>query len=351
MKIAANDDFETRYVNLFRSRATEYGLFVEYEKDRAAIDIGMNFTQPASDGTKVVLPEIAWFQLKGITAAKLSAEQAKKDKRVSVTLETRHLEFWRYFPSPIYLVVFVESLDTFLVLNLKRWTSENAISVKAAKTAQVHVPLENELDESAFRKIRESAQVPVMQEALKGDEAAAIIFCRDDQLVKWIATAKRRNKEVRATVVKYGSKLRSEVYFEEREVGVPESEEWRMLRGHWHFMMRCVTTAFPYLSFEPRAPSVLLGEIDETGMLDRSNVSSWFDDDENVDYDELLILDDGRAIAGEGQFERMEYQLVPSLNDLGQEWFGVLSALEEAELMVVEDKPMMVSVAPFNREL
>ena len=63
MKIAKIDDFETGYVNKFRALASPFGLFLEHEKDRAALDLGMHFTQAKADGSKIVTPAIAWFQL------------------------------------------------------------------------------------------------------------------------------------------------------------------------------------------------------------------------------------------------------------------------------------------------
>ncbi len=45
MKVGARDDFENDYMGKFRALAAPHGLFVEYERDRAGRDIGLQLTR------------------------------------------------------------------------------------------------------------------------------------------------------------------------------------------------------------------------------------------------------------------------------------------------------------------
>lgn len=52
-RIGVNDEFEGLYIEKFRSLARPFGEFVKYERDRAAIDIGIHLTQAAEEVGKV----------------------------------------------------------------------------------------------------------------------------------------------------------------------------------------------------------------------------------------------------------------------------------------------------------
>lgn len=343
MKIAKVDDFETGYVNKFRALASPFGLFLEHEKDRAALDLGMHFTQAKSDGSKIVTPAIAWFQLKGVMASTLSNDALLKQSEIKVTIEVSHLRFWYFFPYPVFLAVYVEARDHFVVLDVKRWTIRKfgASIVKLKQnTVTVPVPVNRILDDNGFNNIRRAAQVPHVAKALKGSDRDAYMFIRDDHLLKAIATAKARNAEVRTTVVKYGSKTRTEVYFEQRGEG---ETEWQEIRSHWEFMMPDLTEAFPYLDFDAFEEENFVGTMDEYGRVERADVL-WYDEDEPLDFDELLVLNDGRIFSGTGSFERTEIVLRPALNTVGIEWAEVLEILEGADIIAVDDTPSFVSI-------
>lgn len=343
MKIAKVDDFETGYVNKFRALASPFGLFLEHEKDRAALDLGMHFTQAKSDGSKIVTPAIAWFQLKGVMESTLSSDALSKLSEVKVTIEVSHLRFWYFFPYPVFLAVYVEARDQFVVLDVKRWTIKKfgaSIVKLKQQTVTVPVPLTHVLDDNGFNNIRKAAQVPHVAKVLKGSDKEAHLFIRDDHLLKAIATAENRKAEVRTTVVKYGSKTRTEVYFEQREEG---ETEWQEIRSHWEFMMPDLTEAFPYLDFEAFDEENLVGRMDEHGRVERSDVL-WYDEDESLDFDELLVLNDGRIFSGKGSFERTEIVLRPSLNAVGVEWAEVLEILENADVIAVDETPSFLSI-------
>jgi hypothetical protein len=112
--VGGNDDFELRYTEKFRLAAAEYGLLVRYERDRAAIDLGVHLTDPVQNGRKVSNVRI-WFQLKGIRSTTLSPEEYAQKSEITLPIELGHLKFWFASPEPIYLVFYVESVDKFLL--------------------------------------------------------------------------------------------------------------------------------------------------------------------------------------------------------------------------------------------
>jgi hypothetical protein len=118
VKIGGRDDFESVYMAKFRSLAAPYGVFVEYEKDRAGRDIGLHLTQPSRDGDgKIVTPALVWFQMKGIMENTLSLKDYRAADDVPVDLDTSHLRFWYINVQPTYLAVYVESADQFLAID------------------------------------------------------------------------------------------------------------------------------------------------------------------------------------------------------------------------------------------
>jgi hypothetical protein len=63
--IGKEDVFEGKYRDKFRVIVGGSGEFVEYERDRVAIDIGVHLTEPDGLGRRATHTRV-WFQLKGI---------------------------------------------------------------------------------------------------------------------------------------------------------------------------------------------------------------------------------------------------------------------------------------------
>jgi hypothetical protein len=149
--VGTQDRFEQRYTNRLKDLLSEHGQFLHYEKDRAALDLGLHLYDPNA-GAGVVGQVRVWFQLKGITESRLDAEELLTAETVAVTgLSTDHIKYWFAHPEPVYLVVFVEALDTFLAADIRdlveprgglRWLNE----LDDQKTATLHVPLSASLD-------------------------------------------------------------------------------------------------------------------------------------------------------------------------------------------------------------
>ena len=126
--IGKEDQFERRYTDKFRALVSGEGLFVQYEQDRAALDLGVHLTHPAGEQRRVSHARI-WFQLKGIHATTLSLEEYHRATSVSFSLPLQHLKFWFASPEPVYLALYVEAADQFVVEDVReivyrRWGEE-----------------------------------------------------------------------------------------------------------------------------------------------------------------------------------------------------------------------------------
>ena len=117
--VIGNEDlFEGIYEEKFRALVRQFGEFVQYERDRAALDIGLHLTTPTGAQRRVSHTRI-WFQLKGIHKQTLPLNAYQHAETVGVSVRLDHLKFWFASPEPIYLAVFVEAADIFLVEDVR----------------------------------------------------------------------------------------------------------------------------------------------------------------------------------------------------------------------------------------
>ena len=305
-----------------------------YERDRAARDIGLHFTQMKASGEKIVTTALAWFQLKGIRDIALSKANYDQAETIAIELEVKHLRFWHGLPVPTYLGLYIEAADEFLVMNVSRWIEQEfgeAIFQDSATTRTMRVPKASVLNKSAFDAIRITASVDLIRKRLTLDELGALLFLRDAQILKSVATSSERAVEQRLVWRRWISKMRSEVNFEERS---DEAAEWEEIRRHWEYAMGPLEEAFPYLTFEA---------YDEE--MDWDNV--W--DPDEIDPEDIHEIG-GKMFIGEGgsSGECSEIELRPGLNDLGHTWSKMLAILEQADLLIVDDQTRWISVAPWH---
>jgi len=122
-----HDEFENRYAPKFELMLSESGVIVNYRRDRAGVDTGLHLFArhdkvPPKGGTQATWrPTVSrvWFQLKGIHATTLSASDYQSANDVVLKIRIDHLKFWFAAPEPVYLVVYVESVDTFLGIDVQ----------------------------------------------------------------------------------------------------------------------------------------------------------------------------------------------------------------------------------------
>lgn len=160
-RIGEQDEFEGIYTEKFRVFARPHGEFVKYERDRAAIDIGLHLTQATRQRFRSVAHARVWFQLKGIRSSTLPLEKFRSLSHVPLDLDVTDLKFWYASPETVYLGVYIEAADMFLAEDIRdvvgrRW-GETIFSPETfkpgQKTARVAVSCRAKLDSDAWQRM------------------------------------------------------------------------------------------------------------------------------------------------------------------------------------------------------
>ena len=143
--------FEDEYTAKFKDRVRRRGLFVKFPRDRARLDLGLMLTHLGSlelSGTKV------WFQLKGVHKETVTRDDLERAGHVAIRVRLGDLRFWYAAPEAIYLVVYVEAVDTFLAEDVRdivdrQWGAHflEPSQFGAQEMITVHVAAEAELDD------------------------------------------------------------------------------------------------------------------------------------------------------------------------------------------------------------
>ena len=113
------DHFEDQYTEKFRSTIRSRGIFLNYEKDRAGIDLGIHLYEPQCGNELSVSTTRIWFQLKGIHTSTKSKEKLLKDCYAKVSMSIEYLKYYYVMSEPVFLVVYLEALDTFIYASLR----------------------------------------------------------------------------------------------------------------------------------------------------------------------------------------------------------------------------------------
>lgn len=116
--IGKEDDFEDRYTAKFKTVLSGEGLFIQYDRDRAALDVGLHLTDPVAEQRRVSQARI-WFQLEGIHATTLSSDTYACERFGRLPISLEQLKLWFASPEPVYLALYVEAADHFLVEDVR----------------------------------------------------------------------------------------------------------------------------------------------------------------------------------------------------------------------------------------
>lgn len=178
-----HDELENRYMPKFEALASERGLVVEYRRDRAGVDTGVHMfeegykTTPKGAERPYWRPMASrvWFQLKGVHEATLSAEQFAQSDKVAVSVGIEHLKYWFAAPEPVYLVVYVESVDVFIGMDVRelvqeRWQEGFYAEMKKvdSETVTVHVPTNRVMDAGGFANLVKHRSMRIDGPAFRG---------------------------------------------------------------------------------------------------------------------------------------------------------------------------------------
>lgn len=118
-RIGDDDQFEQNYMAKLRLYLTEVGVLVEYPLDRAAIDVGVHLWVD-SEGQDEVVGARIWFQAKGFHSTTIPTDVYEAAEAITTPpLPIDQVSYWYSAPEPVYLVLFVESVDTFLAVDVR----------------------------------------------------------------------------------------------------------------------------------------------------------------------------------------------------------------------------------------
>ena len=343
--IGTTDVFERDYMQRFRAFAGQFGEFVSYERDRGARDIGLHLTHKLASGAERLSTALCWFQMKGIMASTLTKPAFEAAKTVKLSLDVVHLQYWFLQPTPTYLVVYIQSADKFLIVNIqehveKKW-GKSILSLPQ-KTTTIDISTSSILDEQAFRIILTRSDIEEWAKALDTDKNSARVCRRDYDLIWHFGTAKQRNVIHRVVFWDWQSKTRSQFYIEERAKSA--ASEWRVLREHWQYMMAVwhLEEAYPYLEFFDVRPS------EEEDQQD--GPFGWEeDDDEDPEVPDVVLANGDRVSGVNCSYEYFLYTFGARLNKLGKALYESVVALEKAKLIeITSGKSEWISVAPWH---
>ncbi len=320
----------------FRSLASEFGEFVNYEHDRGARDIGLHLTHKLNSGKERLSSALCWFQMKGIMKSTLSENNYKKQEKISIQLKVGHLQYWYLQPMPTYLVVYIESADEFLIINIQKYVTEKwgrGILKLNQKTASVSIEKERILNEQTFKLILKENDLKEWKKALGADDEDIRICHRDYDLIWHFGTAIERKVEHRLVFWDWQSKTRGQLFIQEKM----ENEDWSTLREHWQYGMDIhqLQNAYPYLEF--------------FSNQDREDNLSWEYDEDDYGLTKIT-LPNGDLVSGEDAAgEYIYYEMNIKLNDIGEQIFEMVKDLENIGLIeITENTSEMVSVAPWH---
>ena len=113
------DYFESQYTLKFQAAIGSKGIFLKYEKDRAGIDLGIHLYEPRCGNEPSISTTRIWFQLKGIHSSTKSKEELLKDCYAKVPMSVRYLKYYYFMSEPVFLVVYLEALDTFIYASMR----------------------------------------------------------------------------------------------------------------------------------------------------------------------------------------------------------------------------------------
>jgi hypothetical protein len=122
-KIGASNRFESKYRALLSVKLEPFGLELKYDQDLAALDSGLHLYQ-RSDQSSVTDSDLSqvriWIQAKGIRTATLSEERIAASACIAIKgVSIDQVLHWYAAAEPVYLVAYLEAIDTFLAQDVR----------------------------------------------------------------------------------------------------------------------------------------------------------------------------------------------------------------------------------------
>lgn len=316
-------ELERRCVEKLRALAERCGEVVSHEQVRYARDVWLQLAHRSSSGDEPSTA-LCCFQLKGISTDALDEAASPGPRKVTVSLDTRHVRYWYLQPMPTFLVIYIESADDLLVLNIQRYIGQTwgpSILRTDRETVAVDVPRDNVLDQRAFERILVESDRDKWRQALKA-ETASLSICRHDYNVLWhVATAQARN--VRHTVHLYHdtysdvTEILDGAYLYEYSMPAGDKEVCLTLRWGGD-----IVNDYPYLDF--------YNDATDEGRISGAKT--------RVPKFDKALSNGGRVEAYRWEHflaVSTEYFLGVGLNDLGRRFFESLTVFQRLGLIAL----------------
>lgn len=156
---------EVAYTKLFEAMAAFHGIIITYDKDYAALDLGVHMTDPLDPNFVSVTPSRVWFQFKGKDVTALSREQFDKLDHISQSVSIDDLRLWYDYGEPVYLVVYVFAVNKFFAIDItkiidERWGDRlfkdetfREIKGKRQETITIDIPKTAEVNEDFWNRL------------------------------------------------------------------------------------------------------------------------------------------------------------------------------------------------------
>lgn len=287
--------------------------------------------------------------MKGVMASSVSRKEIERTKEVRLSLQVEHLRHWFLDKEPTQLVVYVESIDEFLVLNLQDYISRTwgrSILTLDQKSTTVVVPAYSVLDEQAFSILLRYADIAQWTRALDADYDDIRLVRRAFDTIYTIGTAERRNVEHGISWRKWISKTRDELRVLERPAGLDDmaDENWRVIHEHWQHGGIDPEESYPFLE---------LFAIEEYDPLTFTN--RWGEEELVEDGMTITLLNRDKIFGENFANEYYEFLFGARLNDYGHKLFGYVMVLQKIGLLELNDdsskKGSFISIAPWHSRL
>lgn len=159
------EEFEDDYVLEFRRRLQGRCLWLTYDRDRGAIDLGIRLKRP---GSSEVSQTRVWFQLKGLHSSTLNAAKFH-DKGGYADVEVAHLREWYEAPEVVYLAVWVESVREFVAVDVRelvetRWGVDvrwDEVGEPGQRSMRVWIPASFLIDKAFLESLGRHASMRI----------------------------------------------------------------------------------------------------------------------------------------------------------------------------------------------
>ena len=347
--VGKTDAFEQNYMAKFEELATHYGVFVKYERDRAARDIGLHLTKDLRSGKKQVTNSLVWFQMKGVMATTLNKEEFEKAKCVGLSMDIEHLRHWFLDKEPTHLIVYIESVDQFLVMNLQTYIAETwgrGILTLDQKSATVTVPASSVLDEQAFAILTRYADMAQWVKALDAEQADVELLSRDCNLIYAFSSAEASQVECGVLWTKWLSKMRGELRVAERPIDFEGdvADGWETIHEHWQYGGINPENSYPYL------------ELFALEDYEPETFTNAWGDEELVDDGETIVLKNGDHVFGPNAAnEYCHFVFGARLNEYGVKLQSYVETLVQIGLLELRDPTSdghtFIDIAPWHNRL